>query len=295
MLQVNLKDHLLLGSWIVSLALLAIATLLGIAWQQNITLAYSQNKTSLVSTMRIELLKSLAAEKNAVIAARTETARHFAAQSSQAVEALERSRQQYAAIPQAEKSTSEHQAYQDFNTCWSQLRLLNTELLGLTVQNTNIQAQQLSNRESAQALANFEAALSGLLRADTSSAVSFHAQQALIAALKIQTLQMPHILSRQDPEMDALEASMQTEERSVHQHLAALDNTMAHGRTARARDAYQRFMALTGQILKLSRQNTNVHSAELELGKTQLLSTQCQESLAQLQATIQDQEFKATR
>ncbi|MEZ0369852.1 MAG: hypothetical protein ACAI44_12265 [Candidatus Sericytochromatia bacterium] len=295
MLQVSSKDRLLLGSWIVSLALLAIATLFGIAWQQNITLTYSQKKADLVSTMRIELLKSLAAEKNAVIAARAETARSFAAQSREAAEALERSQKQYAAIPQAEKSSPEHQAYQEFNTCWSQLRLLNAELLGLAVQNTNIQAQQLSSHESAQALASFEVALSGQLRAEASPAVSFHAQQALIAALKIQTLHMPHILSQQDTEMDALEARMQTDDRSVHQHLAALDSTMAHKTPSRARDDYQRFMALTGQILKLSRQNTNVHSAELELGKTQLVSTQCQENLAQLQAIIQGQEFRATR
>jgi hypothetical protein len=53
--------------------------------------------------------------------------------------------------------------------------------------------------------------------------------------------------------------------------------------------AYERFMNLTGEVLRLSRMNTNIKSAELSLGKKRLLSSQCQEILASLQKSIQAQ------
>ena len=62
-----------------------------------------------------------------------------------------------------------------------------------------------------------------------------------------------------------------------------------------AETAYERFMNLTGEVLKLSRMNTNIKSADLSLGKIRLLSSQCQEILATLQETVQTQEFNATR
>jgi hypothetical protein len=48
-------------------------------------------------------------------------------------------------------------------------------------------------------------------------------------------------------------------------------------------------MNLTGEVLKLSRMNTNIKSAELSLGKIRLISSQCQEILATLQGTVQAQ------
>jgi hypothetical protein len=55
-------------------------------------------------------------------------------------------------------------------------------------------------------------------------------------------------------------------------------------------------MNLTGEVLKLSRMNTNIKSAELSLGKIRLISSQCQEILATLKETVvQAQQFNATR
>jgi hypothetical protein len=48
-------------------------------------------------------------------------------------------------------------------------------------------------------------------------------------------------------------------------------------------------MNLTGEVLKLSRMNTNIKSAELSLGKIRLISSQCQEVLTRLHETVQAQ------
>lgn len=55
-------------------------------------------------------------------------------------------------------------------------------------------------------------------------------------------------------------------------------------------------MKQTAAVLKLSRMNTNIKSAELSLGKKRLVSAQCQEILATLKQTIKTQPYQeATR
>jgi len=56
-----------------------------------------------------------------------------------------------------------------------------------------------------------------------------------------------------------------------------------------AETAYGRFMDLTREVLRLSRMNTNIKSAELSLGKKRLIASQCQEILAALKETVQPQ------
>lgn len=56
-----------------------------------------------------------------------------------------------------------------------------------------------------------------------------------------------------------------------------------------AQAAYDKFMDLTGEVLRLSRMNTNIKSAGLSLGKKRLVSAQCQEILTALHKTVQVQ------
>jgi hypothetical protein len=52
---------------------------------------------------------------------------------------------------------------------------------------------------------------------------------------------------------------------------------------------------VTAEVIKLSRQNSNIKSLELSLGKKRKLTAQCDEILAALQETVQRRTFKATR
>lgn len=52
---------------------------------------------------------------------------------------------------------------------------------------------------------------------------------------------------------------------------------------------------VTTAVLRLSRQNTNIKSFELSLGRKRKISAQCDEILGSLQADIRSRTFDATR
>jgi hypothetical protein len=98
--------------------------------------------------------------------------------------------------------------------------------------------------------------------------------------------------------MDKIEQSIKSYDQSARKALGSL-RSMANLSDSEdlknAETAYNRFMNLTGEVLRLSRMNTNIKSAELSLGRIRLISSQCQEILGTLQETVQIQRFKATR
>jgi hypothetical protein len=122
--------------------------------------------------------------------------------------------------------------------------------------------------------------------------------EALTASLNIFALHKPHIEEADDQKMDKIEQRMMSYDESARKALGALHriaDLSDNEDLKNAETAYERFMNLTGEVLKLSRMNTNIKSAELSLGKLRLISSQCQEILATLKETAQAQEFNATR
>ena len=77
--------------------------------------------------------------------------------------------------------------------------------------------------------------------------------------------------------MDKIEQSIKSYDESARKAPGSLggiadlknDEDLKHAETA-----YERFMNLTGEVLKFFRMNTNIKSADLCLGKIRLLSSQ---------------------
>jgi hypothetical protein len=82
--------------------------------------------------------------------------------------------------------------------------------------------------------------------------------------------------------MDAMEAEMTKEDRQIRRALDELANPAA---TA----SYEKFSELRAQILKLSRENTNVRSLTLSLTQKRNATAACQDALAALQQAIQNE------
>ncbi len=62
-----------------------------------------------------------------------------------------------------------------------------------------------------------------------------------------------------------------------------------------AKTAFNELMKVTAQLIDLSRQNTNIKSFELSLGRKRKISAQCGEILVSLEEAVKGREFKATR
>jgi hypothetical protein len=289
--------------WALILILLGAAALFGIFYKEGFNPFESKFiKVDLVSTMRIHLLEANEAEKNAVLAITDEASEDFAAQARQAADAVESNRKKIESIIQQEKLPREQEMINEFNSCWSQFKKLDDTILNLATQNSNLKAQKISSTQCAQELDHFEESLNRLIVRNTNgeqcNKAAMLSYEALTDGLRIFVLHKPHIAEADDQEMDKIEQSIKSYDESARTALGSLRNSAGPGDNEdlkNAEIAYQRFMNLTAEVLKLSRMNTNIKSAELSLGKKRLISSQCRDILATLQETVQAQQFKGTR
>jgi hypothetical protein len=252
--------------------------------------------------MRIHLLEGIEAEKNAILSITDETSQNFVNRARQATDGVENSRKEIEAIIHQEKLPQEIKVLNDFNVCWSQFRKLDETILDLATQNTNFKAQKISSTQGAQEMERFEDSLNHLIHRNTNNTpcndTVMLSYEALTNALKIYTLHKPHIEEADDKEMDKIEQNIKSYNESARKALGSLHSITDLSDNAdlkNAETAYENFMNLTGEILRLSRMNTNIKSAELSLGRKRLVSSQCQEILSTLQETVQTQWFNATR
>lgn len=282
--------------WALTLAVLAAFALYGYYGERLNPFETKSMKIDLLSTMRIQLLEAVEAEKNAVLAVTDESSEEFAAQARLVADNVENNRKKIESIIVQEKHAHETEMINEFNVCWSQYRKLDETILGLAIQNTNLKAQKLSATQAAQELGHFEESLNSLIHRNTHGSqcneTAMLSYQALTAGLKIFALHKPHIEEADDQVMDKIEQHIKSYDDSARRALGALrsiadpsDNETLNN----AETAYEQFMSRTTEVLKLSRMNTNIKSADLSLGKIRLISSQCREILTNLQQAIHAQ------
>jgi hypothetical protein len=288
----------------VSLLLLLALLLIGLKSRDSTVDTFGNivKKNRILSDMRINLLRAVEAEKSAVLAETDEDSRIFADEARSSADQVEADRRKLEPIVQEEHLTEELRLFGQFATCWSEFRRLDTVILDLAVQNTNLKAAALSRTRGAEALKRFDGNLSGLIEAysrqDSCSAVPDMAYQALVAALKIYSLHPAHIQAATDEEMDQLETSMKSYDGIARTNLSALTSLVGDNERptlAGAVAAFDDLMKVTDELVKLSRENTNIKSMELSLGKKRIIAAQCEDTLKALNAAVQDRTFKATR
>jgi hypothetical protein len=259
-------------------------------------------KSQLVSSMRINLHASVEAEKSAVLAVTDEASQQFADQAGQAATDVEQARREIEQLIETEKVPREMDLLREFNTCWERFQEVDRTLLPLAVQNTNLKAFGLSFGPASEAIRRMEFALAGLIDSTASSVeasrIVRESFEALTAAVKIHASQAPHIAEVSDSRMDEIEAAMRGYDQEVDASLSILGElTSAAGKPAldAARAAYSDFRKINSEVIRLSRENSNVRSLALSLGQKRKVTAQCDEILSALQDTLQGTRFKATR
>jgi hypothetical protein len=118
------------------------------------------------------------------------------------------------------------------------------------------------------------------------------ADDARIAALRIQALLPPHIAEESDQTMDEMERLMIMQDRVVHESLnevAALPPLRGNPDLGAARSAYARYSETRAEILKLSRENTNVRSLAISLNQKRKATLVCQDALTALKDAIEQE------
>lgn len=256
----------------------------------------------LISQIRINLLKSSEVEKAAVMADTDELSRQLAANAIAINKDIDIKRQELMHLVHENVSASELKLMNEFNVCWNQFRKIDDVLLNFAIENTNIKALSLSTTKGYSLFTIFEKNLINIINtsidAKNNNEIIRLASDALEAALKIQYLHGPHISAANDSNMDTIETNIKELDATVRSALNKLSELVMDDAQASVRDAisaYDHFMVVTAEVLRLSRQNTNVRSFELSLGRKRKVTAECDEILSSLQELVRSKPLEATR
>ncbi|HUI08633.1 MAG TPA: hypothetical protein VL486_16655 [Verrucomicrobiae bacterium] len=247
-------------------------------------------KLELVNQMRLGLASAAEAEKSAVMAITDQESQTFADQARAAEVTVEQQRQKLAELVGTGGVAGEQDLLNQFTKTFAELQRIDNELLSLAVSNTNLKASSLAFGPAAAALKEMDVALSHLATGTDNLNVLRLADDARIPALRILTLLPPHIAEESDEKMDQMEALMAQEDREVRQNLqslAAIPGLADSPDLKTATSSYARFSDIKAQILKLSRENTNVRSLAISLNQKRKATLLCQDALAVLQQAIE--------
>lgn len=259
-------------------------------------------KLEIISRMRLNLFKSVEAEKMAVTTDTDESSKAYADQSLQKSDAVERDRLEFGLLVKKDPTDQEVNLLREFDGCWTEFRRTDRQLLGYAVKNTNIKAANLSFEQGTEVMKRFEEALNDLMEGNPinreEGQIAKLAGYALVAGFKIHYLHAPHIAAVNDEQMDKIEADIKKNHERIKKSLDELKRLVPVKKQAawlKAKTADDELAKVTAKVIDLSRQNTNIKSFELSLGRKRKITAQCDEILIGLEEAVRGRSFKATR
>ena len=152
-------------------------------------------KAELAGALSRAFLKSVEAEKSAVLATTDEESGQFASESRNAASEVGRLQRELEVLIGGDARQPEKGKLAAFSAAWTKVAAIDAQLLPLAVANTNLKAAHLSSHEAAAALERLVARLDALEARSKDPARIRRLAAAAVAALTIQTLHPPHIVS----------------------------------------------------------------------------------------------------
>ncbi|MBU1039505.1 MAG: hypothetical protein KKF77_00200 [Proteobacteria bacterium] len=275
------RRPLILGAVLAALTVLAGAGLYFAGTRQGLDLKYGRavQKAQMVADLRADLYAAAEAEKCAVLAETDQASEAYAALARAAVGRMSAELARLQGMEDSD-ATGDRLA-RDLAQTLDEYRKVDEEVLNLAVQNTNLKALALTFGQASTALADMEQALGPMRNRP-------EALRALAEALRIQSLHAPHIMEKTEARMDALEQDMARADKAVWASLDALAAQTGGPEQAAARAAYDRYWKTTLEVVRLSRQNTNVRSFSLSLERKGKVLAACNEALRVLSEHLRE-------
>lgn len=255
----------------------------------------------LTADLLVQFTKATDASNRAVMADTDEASVAFVHEAERATQAVEKDGRELAPALSGLGYSNETGLLEEFKSRFAEYRALDSNILELAVENTNLKAQRMSfgpAQEAADAFRDSLAAIAPGNPAKDTWRMKALVATAIAAVREIQVLQAPHIAEADEAAMTRMEARMATAEASARSALATLGTMTepaSRPKLAAATAALDRFKDLNAQIIALSRRNTNVRSLALALGQKRTVTAACEDRLHALQDALAKREFTATR
>jgi hypothetical protein len=261
-------------------------------------LAFKAKRIELAGQMRLALALASEAGNSAVMATTDRDSHNFADQARAATKTVERDLRELTELLHKGGAKNEEELLAGFSQTFTDLQRIDKDLLNLAVQNTNLKAYRLAFGPAEDVLKEMDSLLLHIAEkaagsSKSSCPVRQLADEIRIGALRIQTMLPPHIAEESSQKMDKLEALIANEDRNIRKNLEDLtgllkssgDSSDVEAITAR----YARFREIKAQIIKLSRENTNVRSLSIALNEKRKIMLAGQDTLASLVQAIQQE------
>lgn len=254
-----------------------------------------------LADIRIQFAKAADAANRAVMADTDEASVSFAREAEQATEIVLRESGLLKPLLRNLRFAEEGRLLDEFAGHFGEYRTLDHSILELAVLNTNIKAQRLSFGPGREAADAFRDALDKLAQATPAThavPVAALVAKAVLAVREIQVLQAPHIAEADDAKMTRMEQQMATLSRVARgalDELGAIVEPATRPQLTAATTALEQFARVHGELIGLSRRNTNVRSLALSLGRKRNLIAACDEGLRAIDGALAKHEFGATR
>jgi len=256
-----------------------------------------QEKRQLIASIRVNLLLAVDAGKNALLSPVETDAKNFLTKAGQAMATSQKQMIRLTGLIEQGKNTKEAEAVSAVTADFMELQAIDGTLADLAGRNTNLRAAALSRTEAAVAISRLQQALTPIIDAPFCPA-SREALRVIAAGLSILSLHTQHIDESTDTGMDSLEAAMRRQDERAHEAFTQLSGLLPPtnaDQLAQATAAYADFWRVTQEVLRLSRQNTNLEAEALSMGRKRLLTAKTLDDLAALDAVVAEKEFAATR
>jgi hypothetical protein len=255
----------------------------------------------LAADVRVQFNKADDASNRAVMADTDEASISFARDAESAAQIVEGDVTALAPMLRSFGFKNEIQFLDEFGKHFAQYRKLDRSILALAVENTNLKAQRLSFGPAQQAADKFRDSLGTVassIAPKDRCRVEVLVAKAMLAVREIQVLQAPHIAEPDDAAMTRMEkemADLEAASRGAVKELVNVTPPGARPALDTALSALDQFRDVSGQIVTLSRRNTNVRSLEMSLRSKPTLAAACDDSLRALQDALTNEGSKATR
>ncbi|HVN85741.1 MAG TPA: hypothetical protein VMW17_12940 [Candidatus Binatia bacterium] len=246
------------------------------------------HKDELINAIREKLLESAEAEKSAVLATTDDESQAAALEAKKYEAEVNADRGELGRLVAADGRREEIEKFDAFDAAWAELERIDERLLALAVANTNLKAARLVSRDGAAALDRFVNALTEMQHAVAEPDTIRTLSQASVAALRSQSLLFVHIPSADDAEMTRLEQQMANLNAEVEHCLRTVRESGRPGleRLESASQAWGDYQRLSAEIIRLSRQNSNVISFDVSVHEKRKATKDCLSALAALSAAV---------
>jgi hypothetical protein len=266
----------------------------------NATLEKISDARQVAGDLTLQFTKAADASNRAVMADTDEASVAFAREAEQATAAVQKDIDTLNPILQGLQYSDEARVLNEFVERFNEYRTLDRRILDLAVENTNLKAQRLSFGEGQQAADAFRDALKAIVPSTSGDRwhVEALAATAVTTVREIEVLQAPHIANADEAVMTRMEKEMATSEASARnalEMLRPLVEPKSRPRLDAAAAALNRFMDLNGQIIALSRRNTNVRSLALSLDEKRTIIASCEQRLSELRAALAKRGYSGIR